>query len=663
MGMFDDIPVLSDQPTKGTGMFDDIPVLSAEPTVSAPAGPGWGGYAADLAKSAGSGLSTGVAGVAGMPATVMQGMRWVKAGGESLLTGQPFEEVKARNNAGYAISPEKLDAATGPALQASYGYEHKPQTTVGQYVKAGAEFMPGALMGPGGVVRDVTRKLAMGGVAGVASEGAGNAAKAGGLGPTGEMVARIAGGVAAPVAAGRLITPIRTNPDRIPHINALEAEGVNLTAGQRTGSRPLRYAESMLGDTPLASNAATLAKEAQAKQFNQAVAKRMGENADLFTPEMMKGARDRIGRQFDDISSRNVLTPDAQLGTDLMSTVQTYGRTLPSQRRETFNNYVTDIMGGFSGGQMAGDVYQRTRSNLTRDAKSVRTTDPQYAEALRGLRQSLDDGFARSVSPADATAWQQANQQYGAMKTVEKAVTGAGEQAALGNISPQQLRSAVAANDRPAYARGQGELAKLSRAGAAAMSPLPDSGTASRQIVTSLLSGGLGSGGGYAGASFGPMAAAAGAAVGMAVPAIAGRGLMLGPVQKYLGNHVMRDVPGGRDAVVRALIGAQGQSDAPAPAPAPKKRAEVPTTNTLASLTERPPAMSREEMIAALQGEAPKVTQTAGFSGRIASPAVKAAASAEASDAEDEKPKRKRRAFKIIRDEKGRIAGFEADDD
>lgn len=76
------------------------------------------------------------------------------------------------------------------------------------------------------------------------------------------------------------------------------------------------------------------------------------------------------------------------------------------------------------------------------------------------MRESLDDAMQRSIAqnnPRDLGGWQQARRQYRNMLVVEKAATGAGENAALGLISPSQLRNATVQQGRRAFARGLGK--------------------------------------------------------------------------------------------------------------------------------------------------------------------------------------------------------------
>lgn len=117
---------------------------------------------------------------------------------------------------------------------------------------------------------------------------------------------------------------------------------------------------------------------------------------------------------------------------------------------------------------------------------------------------------------------------------IEHAATGAHESAAMGNISPQALRSAAVTGRRAGYATGSGPFDDLARAGSAVMSPLPNSGTAGRLNALELLGGGYAVGG-IPGAAVG----LAGSVARPAIRAVASRALMSRPVQSYLKNQVL----------------------------------------------------------------------------------------------------------------------------
>lgn len=551
------------------GAFDDLlpkpAAPSAAPALSAPGNPfadltpkpvdNRPGMGETAARSAVQGLTFGLADES---YGLMQGIGSMVRG-ESFSKG--YEEgvkgFRERDKAGRERNPITATAAeiaggmgTGLGLVRGGATLMRQGMTLPQAMGAGAVEGAGygALYGAGNAEGGLQER----------AQGAAEGAAIGGV--IGGAVPAVARGISA--ATSRAITPMSIPPERQAMIDTLTREGVPLSAGQRTGSRPLQYAESIFGDATLAGGASQRMASDQAEAFTDAAMRRVG-GSGRASPENVQANFDRIGQQFRDLSARNAVQADQQLGRDLGATLREYDRVLPTEQRQIVGNLATDIVERFQagGGVLPGAEYQTARSRLSRMAQNARQSDPEFATAVRGLRDALDNGMMRSISPEDAAAWQTARREYGNIKDLSKAAAGAGAGTAEGLISPQALRSSVASgNNREAYARGQGDFAELARAGNAVMTPLPNSGTAQR----GMLAGQAGTGGAamYAGD---PLMAAV-VALG---PSAFGRALWSGPVQNYLSNQtVTPQVRALIESRVRAALQGGAQSQAPRLAPA-----------------------------------------------------------------------------------------------
>lgn len=507
-------------------------------------GGGWGETIKDAGASLASGVARGAADLIGLPGTLNnlfdQGVSYVT--GMKAPPQNPFNSQNARAG---------LSAVSGGAT------DYKPTTTTGEYASTVGEFLPGAALF-GGV--NPSNLLVNGVAPALTSEAAGQLTE----GSVVEPYARIAAALITPSVVRRAITPIGVSPERQAASEILRSEGVQPTAGQITGSRNLRAMESELG-----GGSAANVMERQGEQFTAAALRRAGIDAERATPEVIDDAFTRIGKDFDNLASRNQIIPDPQFGQDLGNTYRQYVSVTPeSARSPIVEDLVSDLTAKATTGPIAGDFFQRTTSRL---AKMIRgTNDIDRKEALQGIRDALDDAMERSITqanPNDLGAWQSARTQYRNMLVLEKAATGAGENAASGLISPSSLRNAVVQQGRRAYARGQGDFADLARSGEAVMRPLPDSGTATR-LNARTLGGITGAGGGIAAtAAGGPMAGVAGALAGAALPMVAGRALMSSPVQRYLANALLEQTrlgsPGQYAAVIEALLGQSQQQRLP----------------------------------------------------------------------------------------------------
>lgn len=364
--------------------------------------------------------------------------------------------------------------------------------------------------------------------------------------PYADMAGQVLGGLTAG-GAGKLlakgITPFGMTAERQAAADALEAQGVNaLTAGQKTGSPVLKQLEANVGGNKLLSKL-----DEQKEQFTAATLKSAGIDAKRATPEVIDQAFNRIGSEFDDLAMRNTLKADQGLVKDLGDVWSEYTAIVnPTARAPIVESTVRDISDAIraNGGTITGEAYQAMRSRLDKAARSARA-DPQLSDALSGLRGALDGAMERSITPEDLAAWKQARSEYRNMLTIERAAVGAGEDAALGLISPVRLKAAaVAQGGKRGYARGSSDLGNTARNALIAMGDLPPAakGSTFMGLSPSRILGAVG--GAITG---GPMGAATGAGLGYladkALPVVQGNMLMSGPVQKYLANSLMTNNP------------------------------------------------------------------------------------------------------------------------
>lgn len=510
------------------------------------------GYGEDAAKSVAAGLGNATIGTLGMVGDLTDlGAKGIEHASNYIndKLGLPRYERPTEPSILNKIptSQSIRSTVTDPVVSPDY----EPQTLAGSYLKTGAEFAPGMLIGSeGGLGARFLRNVVL---PAIGSETAGQLTK----GTSAEPYARIAGAMLSPVAEGaarRVITPLPASAERQALAQTLHNEGVPLTAGQSSGNRPLQWMESALGDTPGAGGIAARTMENQAENFTAAALRRAGIDANRATPEVIDNAFHRIGNDFETIGQRNNVAADRRLGTDLTRVEREYNNVVsPSNRAPVIANTAQDIgdMMAQNGGHLTGQQYNAITSRLARQARNA-AADPQLREGLQGLRTAVDDAMERSMFRAgnqgDLQLLRQARNQYRNMIVLERAATGAGSGAAEGLISPSQLRNAVVQQGRRAYGRGLGDFADLARAGEALLKPLPQSGTSPRHNVTHLLQTVGAIVGGGAGAAGGPGGAAAGALAGLAAPAVAGRALLSRPAQAYLGNQLLAERPRGAAA-------------------------------------------------------------------------------------------------------------------
>jgi hypothetical protein len=518
------------------------PAAAAPPDAKGKKPATWGETAVDVAKATPTGILKGILGVGSMPGNFellyRMGLDW---GAQKLGYADPrLSQPKPADDPVYGGRATFLPSYSDykADLEKRIGTKlYEPTTTAGEYAQTGGEFATGGFMGP---TRSVGRRVADVAAPAVASETAGQMTK----GTEYEPWARVGGaftGAVAPSLLSRAVTPmpIRANdPEHLRAIQALDKEGVSMTAGQRTNRMPLRWMESASNDVPLGGQGGQKAMVEQGETYTRAALKRIGENERRATDTVMDKAFDRIGGNFDRLAAGNTLRADMPLANDLRSSVSEYFSLVPeSHRAPIIKNTIADISkhfgsGGPGTGTLSGEAYQALRSRLDKAGRATKVSDPQLSDALFGIREALDGAMERSISPAQAKEWAKARREYRNILVIEKAVGGPGEQGAKGIITPARLGAAVDAQNRRSYVRGKGDFAELARAGKAALLPLPQSGTAPRAAAMGALNTLAGVGGYGAG---GPL----GAAAALAAPAASARLFMSSPVQRYLGNQVM----------------------------------------------------------------------------------------------------------------------------
>lgn len=485
-----------------------------------------------------SGLNEGIGNVLGAPVDFMTTALNLGTSGINSVLGTEIPQIvdPFLGSNTFRGGMEQIGAIRPPTDDPGKQFVRRAAQDVGAALPA----LP--LAGPA-TIGSVAAQLAMGAGSGI---GAAVAERELPGNETAEMIAQLLGGGLGGVAssaARRVVTPFPTDPTRQAAAQTLADEGVELTAGQRTGNKGLQYLESELG-----GGATAAMTERQAEQFTSAALRRAGISAERATPEVMNRAFDNLGQQFDDLAARNVMQLDQQLIGDINAAVGDYYNLVsPSARAPIIDNTITDLADTLAqnNGLLDGAAYQSLRSRLERFARN--STDPTLSGALRDLRGAIDDAMERSIgqfNPDDLGAWQQVRGDYRNMLVLESAAGGAGADAALGIISPARLRQAAqSVLGKRSYVRGTNDFAELAQAGNATMAPLPQSGTAPRTAVRNLGTGALSLIGAGTGAAAGPVGAMAGAAGGALIPYLLGRGVLSAPGRAYLGNQLLRAPP------------------------------------------------------------------------------------------------------------------------
>lgn len=501
---------------------------------------------ADVITSAESGARRGVVGMLDAPGALFS-FAGDKLNDAAEFVGVPSEMVDASRATFDALpfngtqARDIVNATTGNSL------EYKPRTQAGEYAQTSGEFLP-ASMNPGGSF--VAHTLAPG----IASEFVGqqtegmtfpeNTPLVGGQAV--EPYARGAAAIASPFAAEgvrRAITPNPADPARIAAAGRLSDEGVNTTAGQKTGSKPLMLRES-------ASSGTRAIVDDQNEQFTAAALRRIKARdpetlapATRATPEVLRQASDDIGEMFDEVAEAVTITPTQRMADDMLKAEANYKlMTAKANVAPLISVTRKKIQDAIAAGEpVSGVQYQQWRSQLS---KALIGSDQQLIEAASRyidiLDRAAENGLVRLGRKDLVQTFSDARRMWGDYKTIVQSVSGAGDEAASGIINPRNVRGAVSrGNAKTSYATGQKDLGNLARDGNAVIAPLSDPAQDSliaQMVGNSAMTGTGATGLAYALTRDPAIAGAVGAASTMA-PVAASRFTGSPAAQAYLANQ------------------------------------------------------------------------------------------------------------------------------
>lgn len=267
-------------------------------------------------------------------------------------------------------------------------------------------------------------------------------------------------------------------PAATPAAQTLQRAGVPLDRSQRQGGRFLQMLRSAVTNHPFTAERQAHFSAAQQKEFNRAVLRSIGANADEATQSVMTEAKSRIGSVFDNIGKQGLAFDDA-LQAQTANIVDDALATVPQSELAPLMRNIDDLLNAVDdSGRINGDVFTRIRSRLSELARR-----PGIGQSARRLEDALMDALERS-HPGQRQALRDAADQWRNMRIIEQAIGKGAER----DISPLRLSNAIGtARNRAMSVYGQGgdqQLVELAQAGRSVLPEvLPDSGTVPRGMM------------------------------------------------------------------------------------------------------------------------------------------------------------------------------------
>lgn len=289
-------------------------------------------------------------------------------------------------------------------------------------------------------------------------------------------------------AGGRVLQPTRSTEMPQAQVLANDAAdrlGVKLSAGEASGNRALKYAESATADLPIASGMATKRHQANAQAMNAAALRAVGQSGNEVTEAALAQARSDIGQEY-----RRILDPaKIELDNSFRGEVKAIGNSkvmkeLQDQDMESLLGQFRNMPAGKI--SVSGDWFQQNKTALDQAVRAAyNNNEPAKARALEQFEKALDRAAMRSLAPAEQAAYKTAQKQWASLRMIE-----AGKVVENGNVMPGRLDSALGNRYKAAYKEGKikGDLPDIARL-ASTLRPPPNSGSVPRAFYTGSMGG------------------------------------------------------------------------------------------------------------------------------------------------------------------------------
>lgn len=448
----------------------------------------WGETGWDAAKSFGSGIARGVTSIADTPdllgRTIASG---VNEASKSLFGTEvsPTVTRALRSMPIPGMVPNATYIATGKGpqeLAEEYAPEvmnYKPTTTTGKYSQTVGEFLPGAVIGPGGVARNV---VVQGVIPALASEAAGQATEGTWAEPYARAAGAVVGGIGGNMAENglrRVISPGGgAAAEDLAHAARLREAGIPVSAGQATKSPTVLGIEA---NNPKMQSAFNVADDSpQLKALTTAALKEAGLTDNIAAraaarPDLIGSPYLAQPQVMDELRIANgALFDQALQGVDVIPLRRL---TEPLYRAATITNApyeiqeAVDLIGraARTGTNIPATELNRIRSEL---GKNLSSTDGNTAKAAAMARDAIDDLIENAAAvmgdPARMELLHEARRRHQALLVLDHAVKTATARGANGVVRPQDLSAALTA----VYGRKNVVTGNVNRMGEMAQSGL-----------------------------------------------------------------------------------------------------------------------------------------------------------------------------------------------
>lgn len=369
--------------------------------------------------------------------------------------------------------------------------EYKPQTVPGEYTGTIMEFAGGAAALPiGGPVRSIASSV----LPALGSETAGQTARK--YAPEYEELARFGAALGTPAVTSSITQPITRRmtigpaenvygylpgSQRAQNVDLLKQMGMrDISAGQQIGSATLQKLEDVVEPTL-----------SQKTDLTKMVLQRAGIEDGLATPNVIDKRAKELGKVFDDAEASVQEGFDISEGEKLLSLFDDAQNMLAQGKVVGKTKQIIDAFSDSSvlGEAVSVEQLKKARFDLQKVMQSsLKSADDVNYNLANDVLEVIDDMIERNVvkyNPKLLPTLQKTRNDYRALLTAERAVSGKGTDAASGLITPNALDTAVKVREgKTATTRLRGtDVAEISRAASEVLAPLPTVAAGSRRDV------------------------------------------------------------------------------------------------------------------------------------------------------------------------------------
>jgi hypothetical protein len=283
-------------------------------------------------------------------------------------------------------------------------------------------------------------------------------------------------------AVTRLLRPAGTGAAAVGDdaLHAAQRLGYHVTPGQATQNPAMMNFENYLSRSPGSAGRMQAVHTANQQALNRAGARAMGQNADELSEGVMNAARTQLGDEFQRL--QQITGPDMARPEFMQALIRVDGANVARgpYASERIAREVDRALDLAAQGQIGGRAYREIHTELaSASTAAFRSGDSTLGQALRTIRESLDDAARDSLGQGDRQAWDTVRRQWDAYKVLSK-----GNTVEAGNVSAARVASKLRSDPRFRTGQRQGELADIGRVGEAFKSvPNPNSGNLTQQML------------------------------------------------------------------------------------------------------------------------------------------------------------------------------------